>query len=468
MPALYNLALQRLLPAAFAVVGAARADLTAEQFRESLHADLVKFSRTKPINEDVWRSFAENVHYVSTRDGEGYETLRHTLADLDVRAGTNGNRLFYLATPPSAYGPIIRPDQGAPPHRERERARRRGEAVRPRSRERGRAVAEAAGRLHRGRDLPDRPLPRQGDRPEHPRPALRERHLRADLEPPVRRSRADHGGRVARHRGARRVLRAGRRAARHRAEPPPAARRARRDGAARLVRRQGRARREAQGPARHPPDHPGGHRQQRRPRPVWSRLHRGRAGAGVSRGGRRRAGLEDRDVPRDPRVHRQLALGGHAVLRPHRKAPAEANDRDRDPVPRRAARGVLARGGRGHGAERARPADPARRGHLAEVRREGPGPGHPDPLGEHGLRLRRVVHGRRAGRVRDAHPRRAPRRRDALHAPGRGRAAVALRRPDRARLGRGQSDLPVYPAGTWGPTEADLLIARDGRTWRKP
>jgi glucose-6-phosphate 1-dehydrogenase len=106
VPALYNLALQRLLPAAFAVVGAARADLGAEQFRESLHADLVKFSRTKPINEDVWRSFAESVHYVSTRDGEGYETLRHTLADLDVRSGTNGNRLFYFATPPSAYGPI--------------------------------------------------------------------------------------------------------------------------------------------------------------------------------------------------------------------------------------------------------------------------------------------------------------------------------------------------------------------------
>ncbi len=107
VPALYNLALQRLLPAAFAVVGAARADLTAEQFRESLHADLAQYSRTKPINEDVWRSFAENVHYVSTRDSEGYESLRHRLAEIDVSAGTNGNRLFYLATPPSAYGPII-------------------------------------------------------------------------------------------------------------------------------------------------------------------------------------------------------------------------------------------------------------------------------------------------------------------------------------------------------------------------
>jgi len=32
--------------------------------------------------------------------------------------------------------------------------------------------------------------------------------------------------------------------------------------------------------------------------------------------------------------------------------------------------------------------------------------------------------------------------------------------------GRGQ--VPTYPAGTWGPAEADLLIAQDGRTWRKP
>ena len=107
VPALYNLALQRLLPAAFAVVAAARHSISPERYREALHADLVEFSRTKPINEDVWRSFAENVHYVTTQDESGYDVLRETLADLDVRAGTNGNRLFYLATPPSAYGPII-------------------------------------------------------------------------------------------------------------------------------------------------------------------------------------------------------------------------------------------------------------------------------------------------------------------------------------------------------------------------
>jgi glucose-6-phosphate 1-dehydrogenase len=33
---------------------------------------------------------------------------------------------------------------------------------------------------------------------------------------------------------------------------------------------------------------------------------------------------------------------------------------------------------------------------------------------------------------------------------------------------QGLSSLPVYEAGTWGPTEADVLLERDGRSWRRP
>ena len=107
IPALYNLAHQRLLPAAFAVVGTARAPLTDEAYREALHADLLEYSRTKPIDEDVWQSFAERVHYVSTHDPTGYDDLRERLARVDREVGTGGNRLFYLATPPSAHVPIV-------------------------------------------------------------------------------------------------------------------------------------------------------------------------------------------------------------------------------------------------------------------------------------------------------------------------------------------------------------------------
>ncbi len=107
-PALYNLALQRLLPATFLVVGTARAPLTDDAFRAELHAAAAQYSRTRPLNEDVWRSFAEHVHYVSSGDEPGYAQLAERLAGLERELGLPGNRLFYLATPPPAYEPITR------------------------------------------------------------------------------------------------------------------------------------------------------------------------------------------------------------------------------------------------------------------------------------------------------------------------------------------------------------------------
>ncbi len=78
---------------------------------------------------------------------------------------------------------------------------RRREALRPRPRIGEAADGDPARVLPRGGDLPDRPLPRQGDRAEHAGAPLRERDLRADLEPPVHRPRADHRRRVDRDRG---------------------------------------------------------------------------------------------------------------------------------------------------------------------------------------------------------------------------------------------------------------------------
>ena len=102
-------------------------------------------------------------------------------------------------------GPAERDRDAGRRDRQAPRCRRLGaadhrEAVRPRPRLRTRAERRDQGALHGGRGLPDRPLPRQGDGPEHAGPPLRERHLRADLEPPVHRPRADHRRGVDRHR----------------------------------------------------------------------------------------------------------------------------------------------------------------------------------------------------------------------------------------------------------------------------
>ena len=107
MPALYNLALQRLLPVSFQVVGAARAPVSDAQFRQTMREAVQQFSRARPINDEVWRSFADRLSYVSLGEGDGYVALREHLARLDAGAGTSGNRLFYLAIPPPAYIPTV-------------------------------------------------------------------------------------------------------------------------------------------------------------------------------------------------------------------------------------------------------------------------------------------------------------------------------------------------------------------------
>src|ERR671936_225956 len=108
MPALYNLALQRLLPASFAVVGAARSAQSDAEFRRELHDAVAEFSRTKPINEEVWGTFAQNMRFVATPDDAGYDALRAALDRVDAEAGPGGERTFYSATPPQGYPPIRR------------------------------------------------------------------------------------------------------------------------------------------------------------------------------------------------------------------------------------------------------------------------------------------------------------------------------------------------------------------------
>jgi glucose-6-phosphate 1-dehydrogenase len=63
MPALYNLAAQKLLPEQFAVVGAARSEKNDETFRTDMHAALQEFG-TQKLNGDYWNEFAPKLHYL--------------------------------------------------------------------------------------------------------------------------------------------------------------------------------------------------------------------------------------------------------------------------------------------------------------------------------------------------------------------------------------------------------------------
>jgi glucose-6-phosphate 1-dehydrogenase len=109
VPALYNLHLDRLLPAGLALVGAARRPLSDSAFADAIRDGIVRNSR-RPLDLDLWKEMAPRISYVpcSFEDADGYRRLADHLARLDRERGTGGNRLFYLATPPSAYPTIVR------------------------------------------------------------------------------------------------------------------------------------------------------------------------------------------------------------------------------------------------------------------------------------------------------------------------------------------------------------------------
>ncbi|MCH9626074.1 MAG: Glucose-6-phosphate 1-dehydrogenase 2 [Chlamydiales bacterium] len=108
-PALYNLQREGQLPNHFACVGFARRQKSNEQFRQEMHDAINEFSRVKPIDENLWDTFMNNVFYHSSNfdDEKGYESLKALLENLDKQLGTAGNRVFYLSTQPSFFPDII-------------------------------------------------------------------------------------------------------------------------------------------------------------------------------------------------------------------------------------------------------------------------------------------------------------------------------------------------------------------------
>jgi glucose-6-phosphate 1-dehydrogenase len=107
-PALYSLAFRRLLPESFGVVGAARTDWSTEDFVARMEEGVRKFGRDE-FRQDVWDALAAGVRYVSTdfADDAGENRVVATLNELDEQRGTRGNRLYYLAIPPTAIETLI-------------------------------------------------------------------------------------------------------------------------------------------------------------------------------------------------------------------------------------------------------------------------------------------------------------------------------------------------------------------------
>ncbi len=107
MPALYKLARAGHLPAESAIVGYARRDWDDARFREEVKAPL-----GKAVGDgfaEVWPQFAPRLFFAGGTfdDDAAYANLKAKLEEIDAKHGTQGNRLYYLAVAPEYFATII-------------------------------------------------------------------------------------------------------------------------------------------------------------------------------------------------------------------------------------------------------------------------------------------------------------------------------------------------------------------------
>ena len=108
VPALYNLACDGLLPENFAVVGFSKDELTPDQFRDRLSAGIREFTTRDSVDPEVWESLIERFDYLSGdfADPDSYRRLAERIGEARTRHQTGPNILFYLAIPPVLFSVI--------------------------------------------------------------------------------------------------------------------------------------------------------------------------------------------------------------------------------------------------------------------------------------------------------------------------------------------------------------------------
>ncbi len=109
LPALYNLARNKLLPQEFAIIGFAKDELSEDQFRQNVRKALSEYAGA-PENCNLCDWFAERSSYIKGdfKNPADFVTLKDKIAELDGQKHTNGNVFYYLATLPQFFAEIVR------------------------------------------------------------------------------------------------------------------------------------------------------------------------------------------------------------------------------------------------------------------------------------------------------------------------------------------------------------------------
>ncbi len=470
MPAIYDLASRGLLPPGFSLVGYARRDWADEDFAQVVHDSVKEHARTE-FREEVWDQLAEGFRFVQGdfSDDVAFDTLRQTILDLDRVRGTQGNHAFYLSIPPKFFPDVIGQlkEHGlADPGLD---SWRRVVVEKPFGSDLKSAQALNA-TIHEV--FP----PESVFRIDHylgketVQNILAMRFANAMFEPIWNANYVDHvqitmaedigiGGRAGYYDGI---------------------------GAARDVIQNHLLQLMALIAMEEPPSFDAESLRLEKqkvlssvvlPRRLDLHTARGQYTEGWAGGEKVLGYKQEQDIPASSTTETFAAIklgienrrwAGRAVLPAARQAAGPPRHRGGRGVQAGAAPAVHRDRHRGAHPERAGHPGAARRGHHHPVRLQGARQRDGDPRRQHGLRLRRLVHRVVPGGLRAADPRRAARRPAAVPAARGGRAVLEDPRPDRGVLGQARgSPTPTTPA-PGARASADKMLARDGRTWRRP
>lgn len=108
IPALYNLAKGGALSKDFAVIGVARSDMSSEEFRAKMSEDVHKFANSE-VDPEVWSWLEPRIYYLSGgfSDDKLYANLKGMLEAITKDHNIKTNYLYYLATAPNFFGEIV-------------------------------------------------------------------------------------------------------------------------------------------------------------------------------------------------------------------------------------------------------------------------------------------------------------------------------------------------------------------------
>jgi hypothetical protein len=106
LPALFHLYQEGLMPERFAIIGSSRGAMTDHEFRRLARASVDEFCKCAAHGDD-WSVFASRLTYVSHEFVPGdTDPIRYAVVKAEAELGGDTRRLFYLAVPPPAFGPI--------------------------------------------------------------------------------------------------------------------------------------------------------------------------------------------------------------------------------------------------------------------------------------------------------------------------------------------------------------------------